>query len=395
MKRKIALIMALSTFISIASVVAEDEIPLTPLVEATPIAISYDDVKDIVLENNKTLMANEYAFELIKNPPAPAVALDTYNFLTDQIYNLTNTLSMLETSDPQYATLTAEIASLEAQQKALGVGEKTSDDDIEDAEEQFQIAEDSIIWATQSLFLSYLDLTLQENDLKTTIASLNNTYAIMQKNYELGNISQVDLLNFEINKAQAESGLLSLQFGKETLLSNLNILLGKDYSENTLLSDEIVIDYDYINSINFEEDLEIAIKNNPNYKKSEDTYELAGELYDSRKSNSNKANLEMSKLNLDAQKQSVSLSFELLYKTIAENQRLYELQIKTTDLALKNQEVAQVKFNQGSISSSDLNAAKDEYNSAVSKLEDSKFTFFSSIEEYKWAKIGIYSTASK
>lgn len=398
MKRKISILLIISMcFMNFQSLgVNSDDL----------VSISYNHIENLVLENNKTIMSNDLALQIIKNPPgtqeAQSALFDASQGLT-AIINMVNSAMFsidlsaenanLATDYNIYVALTAcktalqfSKSDLDSQMSSLN-GKK--DEEMESTEKQFDAIKQQLVWATQSIYMAYLNIDLTLEELNLSKEMLVNTITMLEKRYELGQISILDLENAKIGLVSINSAIETLRFEQAKILYDFNILIGRDFDTTISISYDISPDTEYIRNIDIFEDFNDVLDNNYNYYSLTEAVDSAYDLNESLESKSSQANYDMAVLNRDIERQSMMSSFMKIYNTIYEKMRLVEVEKEILENKQLNLDVAITKYDLGLISLDALKTTQNEYDVQKLKITAGNYNLFVSIEQYKWAMKGM------
>ncbi len=391
MKRKISLLLVVAMCLATLT---------TSGTESTQkIHITYEDIYDLVLDNNQTIQSNNLALKVMKNPPgveeAQSALWSASQGLNSLITSLNNAMSYVDPINdyPLYMALYAGSMSIsnmkseiDTQMYALN---PSTEEDMESTYKQFESIEQQIIWGAQSLYMAYIGLDITVEELQISKNSLETTIASLEKRFELGQISALDLSNVKINLININSALETLQYEQSKLLYDLNILIGRDYTTPLTLSGDITPDVDFLKEINFEEDFKTVLTYNYDYYTAKENADDAKDMNSTYDSQASQNNYDMAKINLQIQEQSLKSSFSKIYVQLAEKERLVSVEEEILANKALNVTAQELKFSHGTISLDELNTAKTEYDTQALKVKTAEYNYFVAIEQYKWALNGM------
>lgn len=411
MKRKIALLLAFATCVSQATILANDyeitkysqidNLIFETNTEELYYTITYNDIHTLVTNDNKTIQSNDMLLDYIQNPPGKQEGLLA---LWNASQGLTSVITMVNSAknslNPEsdnyfaiYMALTAggtalelSKADLEAQLDSLA---PTDDDDMKSYIFQFDSIKQQITWGAQSLYMAYMNLNLTLQELEISKKLLEDTITSLETRYQLGQISQLDLLNVQSNLISIESALITLQYEQDKLLYDLNMLLGRDYNSPLSIADDIVIDYDYLKEIDVEEDFQSLLDNNYNFYNLKESLSDAHDTNKSLSSTASQNAYDMALLNLQIEQSSMKSSFVKLHSAIDEKQRLIDVEEQLLDNKDMNLIATKLKYDLGNVSLDVLNSAINEYETQYLKVITAQYSLFIAIEQYKWATNGM------
>ena len=388
MKRKISLLLALILCFTLISSVAKES--------SHEVLVTYDQVYDLVLENNKTIKSNNLALEVMKNPPGVTFARDA---LWNASQGLSSSINMVQSAiisaenENIALALTLGLSNLQATKAELSAQmeqlNSPSDEDMDKNKKQFKQIEQQLIWGSQSMYMAYLNLSLQIDDMKVNLNSVSNTIKSLEKRFELGQVSQLDVENAKIGVTTLESAIKSMEVEQTKLLMDINTMLGRDFDTSLSLSKEINPDLDYFNNIVFADDLKLALDNSFTYYNKQETLKDANDLNKNEDSDASQNNVDMATLNVEIEAEKIETALTKLFMSIPEKQRLLDVEKEILALKQKNVDAAKLKFEKGMISNLELDEVLNEYNAQNSKIITANFNLFTAIEQYKWALNGM------
>ena len=166
--------------------------------------------------------------------------VSAYNAMTDMLFNyakmgstmgamagaanpLLSTYNMMDTSFSS-AYLQSQQAQLETQLDALKPEEYA--ETYRESVWQIETGQKQILAGAESLYITILSLERTLEDGNRGLATLDRTLTEMEKRYELGQISQLTLLELQNTRAQTLSQLQSLEIQIRLLKAQLQSLVG-------------------------------------------------------------------------------------------------------------------------------------------------------------------------
>lgn len=397
MKRKIAFLLAMSmSCINLTALATDEEV--TPIIPVKTL-VFYNDLQDMVLNDNQTIKSNDLALEVIKNPPGVKEASAALWSASSGLTSLMNSISSsLFTVDPMenpelYMSLTAGYTSLqmsksEIDSQMMSLNPKT-EDEMEDTIKQFDSIKQQLVWGAQSLYMAYLNIGLSVDELIISKNSLQSTVTSLESRYEIGQISQLDLLNAQIGLSTLTNALSTLEYEQEKLLYDLNVLLGRSYDTDIKISKVLSYDVDFLSKVDFEEDFKLVLENNYNYYSLTESAKSAKDTHKSINSTASQNNYDMALLNLANEEQSMRVSFTKIYNSIDDKVRLLNFEQLLLENKLVNLNAVKLRFDLGLVSQDVLDSSQSEYDTQQIKVETAKYNLFIATEQYNWAKNGM------
>lgn len=140
------------------------------------------------------------------------------------LVNTLNTASQL--SKMQAASLEASLESMETQLEDLKEQKEDYQKTLEDTEHQIDYAADQTVSGAESLYLTILSTNLQRESLLETLESTKRSLDEVQLRYDLGQVSQLTLLQAQNGYQSVETSLASLENTLSSLTGSLQTLMG-------------------------------------------------------------------------------------------------------------------------------------------------------------------------
>lgn len=436
MKRIIScvLIMCISFGIPVA---AKETITDTQKPEKVMI-IEYDDLEDLVRDNNKTIQANK---KLIKSlrirddiERRQQELNDAYGDL-ERLYDGLNEMGGALSSIPTYTPPAPPVEDLEGEEgeeeevlpvppsqadMAL-IGMKgvlgnliyaisdlsnsmmstvydgmelldIDDDYVDRVELQLEEIDDKIVMGSQLLYVAHEYMQLQLDDLERKQEVLDYNIYLADIKYQVGMATKNDLKNAKINQTPLNSAIETLQLEMDTLKDRISALIDLDYEvkkEFTPLPD---VKSHHITMRNYNSDYNLARSENHTLEQKRKNLEIAKRRYDDKKYDSDKKSRklteESAQLSYEGALKDFDVAFKRVYNDIDDQVRLVEEVEAYYDMEAENYELAQLKYDEGFISKLDLMTAQDTFDLKKFELKQAKVNLLSAIEAYKWALRG-------
>lgn len=243
---------------------------------------------------------------------------------------------------------------------------------------------------------AYFDLLQSEKDMEIAKEGLelaNKQYEQSKKMYELGTISNQQLLSVELAVSQAQSGLDMALMGYELQKMSFNNTLGLSLGQNVKLTDKI--EYKTYEEIKLEEAIKVANENSAMLKVSKESYELSELTFKAVRAKHSTPNqykyreqeiaVEQAAKNLDTAKNGVEMSVRSAYYSLI----TAEKQIKTYEKAVENAEKAyeltELSYNLGQNTSNDVTKARIELMDAKKNLSKQIHAYNLALLDFKYS----------
>lgn len=297
-----------------------------------------------------------------------------------------------------YTNLESSKEALTDQSKTIDEKMEDMEDSIEKFEKQCQMTASQLTWAAESLFINYHMLDIQESNLKNNLELLEKQIEVSKIRKVLGLATEMDVIDAELQLAEAKTALENLKTQKVALLGELNLLFGQKYINTLELGSAPLFDEVKINDINFSTDREEALKNNYSIilqdmeAKSKELVLKRANDDDEKKINNIEIlelELENEKIKLEETVRQTELSLYKLYKDLQSKKQSVYLSRKQLDQAEKSMKIAEIRYELGLIS-------RVMYDTELKKLSGNKldtmikeYELFLAYRKYEWMKRGL------
>ncbi len=378
--------------------------------------ITYEQIDALVREGNTTIKSNEFnmiAFENQDNNNSDIqdgifgglAALDAQQ---NALFELKNNLPDAGLGDEFdgniqkqnvviSALIDAQIASIESTKRDMSSGlsdlNPTSEEDIQQMRDQFDMIADQIVSGAQTMYLAYNSMDLQKDELKNNLTSLERNIVQLEKRYELGQISLFDLESARNGKSALENGVSSLEFEMIGLEQQLNIMMGRKFSDEISISPTTANVSADISAMNLEQDIITATENNfelnNQLEELDDFEDMINDTSPDVDRTAMFAQQDNMELQIEVAKDNIEYKMSNLVRSIEERQRLLENEKTNLDFANRELEIAKTKYDRGMISKLEYLTAQDNVASAENNLKSAELNIKTAVEQYKWALDGI------
>ena len=263
--------------------------------------------------------------------------------------------------------------------------DELEDTDFDAAERQLDSVVDQIVKGAETLYIALHTMQSSYDGLLRQEAILQMKLAEMEKRYELGQVSAVDV-------ASVRDGMRELNRGKETLEMNLrnskgdlNLLLGRDADINFELAALPEVSSAQITAMNLESDLKRGMKN---------SYDIfaAGEAVDTAKDGDGadrKYNIRQAEYQLQSAENSFRQSFTKLFRAVEDAARAVQTASDSRGFQITQLNVAKTKYQLGKISYHDYIEAQIDLAQADADLMTAKNDLYLAYNNYQWAIRGV------
>ena len=315
--------------------------------------------------------------------------------LSNSIVSLKTKLATMNSTDPDYLTLSAQIeayqkmyqsavisyATIKHTINALGLSKALYNVGNVDNNNQVSFARRKVEKNITMAVLSYLQLEYYVNILEKQQKLYYDMYLLKQKNLNLGIATSIDVLDslntYEKIKNDYNSTKKTMRNVKEQICN----YLGYNISDiDKLEFVEPDVDFDYINSINLEIDKQNACTSNSSYK--------AIKLSDKDKKLPQSTGEEILNKRQNYISEKVSASIDDLYTKIKATQMSYEASLYLDEITKINDQMNKRKLESNLIS--DLEFCGLEIQNLANKLQVkvAKYNLISATNNYYFAVMG-------
>lgn len=259
---------------------------------------------------------------------------------------------------------------------------------ITTTKKQFENMTNQIIIGAQT---QYITIKTTENAISTierNINAIKRNITAVQKQFEIGIASEIDLQNIKNQLEIMQTNLENILSQKQFLEENLSITLGNETGTKINVQSLPQITEQKINNINYNADLQTALKNSyAIWQKQDAVRQASNEFKENATSTSN--NLKSAKLELEATKTQTELNFKNLYTDLTEKNRTLNQTQNNLNLAEQNFKIAEVKYEQGIISYLEYMSEKDKLENAKDEIKKSQIELFTAYNTYQWGISGV------
>ena len=366
-------------------------IPEITLSTGEPLGI--DEIENRVRNHNLQVLMMDQQLKSMKDMDV-SEATDALNTQANQ---LTQLATQLQTMLPQFqddpvmtGLITSNCTILNMQAATLK-SQATStadqlDEQIDELEEQFYDAENQLVFAAESTFLAIKSMESSYDDLIRQRTTLTATLIEMQKRYDLGQISAIQLQETKNGLVQLESGIATLAMNIENTKGDLNLLLGRDGKFSYTLMPLPMITDAQIAQINYDKDVGEVLRHSSEVRNARDA------MYDAEDQDSRYAE-NAAELTYDNTVNTVKQNFLKLCRAVTDKQQLIQAAQSDFTLAQQNFHAQEVKFQNGQISQNTYDAAKATLETSANAVTTAQNNLYTAYMKYEWALKGVVSSS--
>ena len=246
--------------------------------------------------------------------------------ITDGMFDSLSLIALGKYSEMQAASLKASLESMEDQLDDLQDQKEDYQKTLEDTARQIDYAAAQTIAGAESLYLTILSTQLQLEALQETMESTQRSLREVELRYELGQVSQLTLLQAQSGYDSLKASMDSLENTISTLYSSLQSLMGDVPTGRLTLTSTPYVTQGQLAAISYTSDLEKAKENSYTLYASARSVEDAKQAMDDarREEGKNSYQYKMAEYTYqstlyqnDATIAEFELSFQSLYKALA------------------------------------------------------------------------------
>lgn len=284
------------------------------------------------------------------------------------------------------SSIASQIAQLEAQIEELEDQiDELEDTDFDAVERQLDYAVDQITLGAETLYIGLHTMQSSYDSLVRQDAILQMQLTTMEKRYELGQVSAVDLASVRDGIRQLTRGMETLQMTIRNSKGDLNLLLGRDADINFDLIPLPEVTTQQILDMDLAEDMKRGMKNSF-------TIWQAGEALDTAKDgdgSDRKYNVKQAEYQLESAENSFRQSFVKLFRAVEDAARGVQAAADARGFKITELNVAKTKYELGKISYNDYVEAQTDLAQADADLKTAQNDLYLAYNNYQWAIRGV------
>jgi len=359
---------------------APEEIP-----EAMGEMLLFKDLEELVKKNNlsyKSLGATIGAMDELESISAATESGITT--MEGQIDALKQQL--IAATDEEKPDIQAAIDVYEEKLADAKQGKASLDSMIQDTT-QMEAGRKQLILGAQTVFIALVSMEQQKAALERQLAGLDRTVEEMKLRADMGQVSQLQLMELESGRGSLVSGLATLRMNISNYKMQLEQMVGKEMTGKIRLGTLPAVTDAELDALDFEADLKMVERRSTDVQAasaSQDrVYDMAIKM--SGMGSAIADMMDAADYSYKEAKLQAEMKFRMLYAQLQDCRQI----VKSAETALECEELAcqaaELKYSQGAISENTLLAAKDELSAARDSLQTAKNDLFSTYNNYCWA----------
>ncbi|WP_125143382.1 TolC family protein [Clostridium transplantifaecale] len=240
------------------------------------------------------------------------------------------------------------------------------------------VLERQLTSAAQSLMISMQSLRLQQNYLGTAEELYHALYDNQTVQFKAGLSTGQTVQAAYNNWTSARNSLESLADSESQIYQNLCLLLGVDENGSMTFGALPDVDFQKIDAIELEKDVERAVNNN-------------SEMINLRRTNSDggSSGIRDKKRKVDALEKEIRIEVQRLHGEIIQTRQAYEAAATGFSGAKSTWSNAQTKYSMGMLSYAEYLQEEMSYIRKETDCKTAELNLFQAVQDYEWAVAGI------
>jgi len=344
--------------------------------------MEYDELEGLIQEYNVTVQTNQLDLNEFKKKYGDTKddVSQKYRDMAEEIYA---SVDYPDSDDPMYGYMVSSVLMAEIQAKNL---EKQADDNLEDSEiiyTNYQQAEKTLVTVAQSNMVSYQKGLLELRQMEIARDQAQMAFNSAQVKMEIGDATQVDVLNAQEALQTAERNIESKKSDNETLRQKLQVMLGWKYSDTPEIREIPAADAGRIAGMDPLADKTAALENNYTLKVNKKKLANAG----------SSSTVESLSKTIADNEQKIGSSLVTSYQNVLAAKLSYDQAAADLELENRNFQTMELQYQQGSVSRNEYENQKllVENKQLAAKIAD--MNLFQTMETYDWAVAGLASAS--
>ena len=264
------------------------------------------------------------------------------------------------------------------------------------AKRELETMQNQIVMGAESLYITLLGLERSDAALTRSLEALDRTIAEMELRYQMGQVSELQLLQVKSGRTQLVSGQQTLQMNIGLMRLQLNAMIGEDVDAKLTLQPLTAVTKEVLGTMNLT--VEYAQAEKASYEvyaatkardDAEETYKDAKKEYGTNSDNPEftkaKTAWKAAPYTYDAAIQKFSLKFRTLYAQVKDYAQVLDAAREALALEQREYEAAQLKYQQGALSHNALLDAENEMLAAQDTVSGAESDLFGAYHNYRWA----------
>lgn len=367
-----------------------------------------DDLKDSIndMENLLDSMKNTaspYTKQNVAKPADDAAPIDFIIFGINE--NVNAIISSLEAANKKNIdTLAENIDSMEEQLDNIKDQKLDMHKLINKMKVQTEMINNQMVWTGENLILAYNSLEIEKENIDRNLALLQSQLKALNIKKELGLVAKIDVENLQLSIDDLNYNKKNLNTQQDNIKRQLNLLIAQPYNTQLEITFAPEINYDKIDTMNFQEDLDNS--KDKSYALKIQEYELEAKQtavdrsYDNDDEDDDEdereqeyalalEDLDNEKLKAQDTERQYILSFKSLYEEVKDKKEALDIQKKKFEYQKDSLKSSDLRYSLGLISKMEYDSSKESYNNQEAKVESAKIDLAKTYKKYEWLLNGL------
>lgn len=333
--------------------------------------LEYGEIADLIHEYNSTVIQNENEYRK-ENSRTPSEITGAY---LDAANSAWNAYSSAQDG------MTAAQSLIAARQAENAAEDNVMTEDKKRTALLNGLEERNIVKQAQSDMNTYYQLQYQLTSLKKNRELLEATVISTQGRQAQGMATQADVLNAQQNLQSTDAQIIAMESQIETTRQNLIITLGWAQNATPEIRPMPPVDLWRISAMDVTADIQKALAAD---------YTLQVDQRELDRANS-EANRQIKRQKIEEEKQKIAAAVSEGYQKVIQAQSSYEEAMTNLEVAIKNWNSANTKYQLGSISRMEYLQEETSKVKAEMDVEVKNLELFQAMEAYDWIVKGVRS----
>lgn len=339
-----------------------------------PILVEYNEIEKIVTKNNLQIKVDGYSIDDMKDAlDASSDSSGDMRDLQNAIYNVSDGLNAYAGS-PDLGPLAQAIQfSLELSASSFSVPMGSNNDDAKDqiraAELGYEQAHTALINSAEKMFVLYHQIENNINLMEVNRELMVSQLDLAKHRLELGLIPPATITDLQKSLLDFDNNTASLRNQRDALILQFKNLIGLTIEDEIEFGKLPETDKDYVLKIDFNDDLEKALKNSLSIK--------------SKKAELKSADKKTRDYQIEIKENDVTQKLNSQYQLLLEKYntlKLSEIKLASLNAKLFTEDV---RYQMGQTSLIDFRSFKNEIENQKSTVKTDSSNLFIEIENYK------------
>ncbi len=337
--------------------------------------LEYEEIADLVHEYNNTVLQNAIDYQDKKDKDRNDVAEDYYNTAND-IYN---SIQYPSSDDNDYGSRMASVLNSRLQAEQLMEQGDESTEDNETVKIGYDQAEANLVKQAQGLMIDYWSQYYSLDSFRQRKLQAEKDYQSEENRLQAGMSTQSKVLTAREAISSAEASLLTAESNLTKTKDSLCLMLGWQYGANVEIGELPEPDFQWMEAIHVEEDIQAAWENNYDLRLTEKR--LANARTDKVKST-----LEQTRKN---QRETIAVNIKDSHASMVLARSNYEQALQAFEMAETSLDSARRKLDAGTITSNAFLSQQTAYETAKVSVQTQKLALLKAMMNYQWAVNGL------